>query len=192
MHARAQPSSRDLFCALQCMTWRRLLLAGYMVARTLAAAPTIANSIVEQLAMKKREREREREGVSGSEDGGAATAGGYGGDDVSAAVWSEAWPVWRKDQRDFFCFGMEVLLKVGGGLFMSDGARSMWVGGIIPSAELLPGHEVGGRHYSQVCAVPIIRECGVAKNLKLTWRLSHQLLNLLASQQARHQVSLGA
>ena len=111
---------------------------GYMVARTLAAAPTIATSIVEQLTRKRRERDGEREGVAGSKDDQSAAVEGYGGDDVSAAVWSEAWPVWRKDQRDFFCFGMEVLLKVGGGhrvtgheavgRVQGDGARGSWEG----------------------------------------------------------------
>ena len=61
---------------------------GYMVARTLAAAPIIASSIVRYLD------------------------GGSGGDDLAAAVWKDLWPIERRRQREFFCFGMDVLLKL--------------------------------------------------------------------------------
>uniref|UniRef100_A0A1D1XRG5 lycopene beta-cyclase n=2 Tax=Anthurium amnicola TaxID=1678845 RepID=A0A1D1XRG5_9ARAE len=63
---------------------------GYMVARTLAAAPIVANSIVKYL---------------GSE-------GGLSGDKLSAEVWKDLWPIERRRQREFFCFGMDVLLKL--------------------------------------------------------------------------------
>ncbi|CAA7407789.1 unnamed protein product [Spirodela intermedia] len=63
---------------------------GYMVARTLAAAPVVASSIVSYL-------------------GGG---GGLAGDDLSAAVWKELWPIERRRQREFFCFGMDILLKL--------------------------------------------------------------------------------
>ncbi|KAK8960534.1 hypothetical protein KSP40_PGU008761 [Platanthera guangdongensis] len=63
---------------------------GYMVARTLAAAPTVADAIVRYL-------------------GGV---GGGGGEDVSARVWKDLWPIERRRQREFFCFGMDVLLKL--------------------------------------------------------------------------------
>lgn len=33
-------------------------------------------------------------------------------EEVSAAVWLDIWPQWRKEQREFFCFGMDVLLRV--------------------------------------------------------------------------------
>ncbi|XP_078443255.1 lycopene cyclase [Wolffia australiana] len=59
---------------------------GYMVARTLAAAPTVAGSIVRYL--------------------------GGGGEGAAAAVWAELWPIERRRQREFFCFGMDVLLKL--------------------------------------------------------------------------------
>lgn len=63
---------------------------GYMVARTLAAAPIVANSIVSYL---------------GSE-------GGVSGNELSAKVWKNLWPIERRRQREFFCFGMDVLLKL--------------------------------------------------------------------------------
>nr|D9IL23.1 RecName: Full=Lycopene beta cyclase, chloroplastic; Short=OgLCY-B; Flags: Precursor [Oncidium hybrid cultivar]ADJ67814.1 lycopene beta-cyclase [Oncidium hybrid cultivar] len=59
---------------------------GYMVARTLAAAPIVADAIVGYI------------GGSGAE--------------VSARVWKDLWPIERRRQREFFCFGMDVLLKL--------------------------------------------------------------------------------
>lgn len=64
---------------------------GYMVARTLAAAPIVANSIVKYLNSEKKSTF---------------------GDDLSAQVWKELWPIERRRQREFFCFGMDVLLKL--------------------------------------------------------------------------------
>lgn len=61
---------------------------GYMVARTLAAAPTVAYAIVQYLD------------------------GSGGGEEVSARVWRDLWPIERRRQREFFCFGMDVLLKL--------------------------------------------------------------------------------
>ncbi|ONK82072.1 uncharacterized protein A4U43_C01F35830 [Asparagus officinalis] len=63
---------------------------GYMVARTLAAAPIVAKSIVRYL---------------GSEHG-------HAGDELSTEVWKDLWPIERRRQREFFCFGMDILLKL--------------------------------------------------------------------------------
>ncbi|KAJ7976663.1 Lycopene beta-cyclase [Quillaja saponaria] len=63
---------------------------GYMVARTLAAAPIVANSIVKCL------------------DSGR----GLSGNKLSAEVWKDLWPIQRRRQREFFCFGMDILLKL--------------------------------------------------------------------------------
>nr|ALM30774.1 plastid lycopene beta-cyclase 1 [Bixa orellana]AMJ39480.1 lycopene beta-cyclase 1 [Bixa orellana] len=63
---------------------------GYMVARTLAAAPIVANSIVQCL---------------GSERSLSA-------DVLSEVVWKDLWPIERRRQREFFCFGMDILLKL--------------------------------------------------------------------------------
>lgn len=63
---------------------------GYMVARTLAAAPIVANAIVRYL---------------GSENNGF-------GSELSAGVWKDLWPIQRRRQREFFCFGMDILLKL--------------------------------------------------------------------------------
>lgn len=80
--------------------------AGYMVARTLAAAPVIAESIVRQLQARGPAEGGSGEGAP-SGWGPALTA-----EEVSAAVWQDIWPQWRKEQREFFCFGMDVLLRV--------------------------------------------------------------------------------
>lgn len=63
---------------------------GYMVARTLAAAPIVADSIVRYLGSEKS----------------------IFGNDLSAEVWKDLWPIERRRQREFFCFGMDVLLKL--------------------------------------------------------------------------------
>lgn len=63
---------------------------GYMVARTLAAAPIVANSIVQYL--------------------GSDTS--LSGNELSARVWKDLWPIQRRRQREFFCFGMDILLKL--------------------------------------------------------------------------------
>ncbi|KAL9680300.1 hypothetical protein QQ045_018178 [Rhodiola kirilowii] len=63
---------------------------GYMVARTLAAAPIVAKSIVQYLGSNKS----------------------VAGDSLSAEVWKNLWPIERRRQREFFCFGMDILLKL--------------------------------------------------------------------------------
>ncbi|MQL83686.1 hypothetical protein Taro_016189 [Colocasia esculenta] len=63
---------------------------GYMVARTLAAAPIVASSIVKYLGSER----------------------GLSGEELSAEVWKDLWPIERRRQREFFCFGMDVLLKL--------------------------------------------------------------------------------
>eukprot|EP01018_Ginkgo_biloba_P041262 Gb_00055 [translate_table: standard] len=63
---------------------------GYMVARTLAAAPIVASSIVKCLSSGKTST----------------------GDGLSAEVWKDLWPMDRRRQREFFCFGMDILLKL--------------------------------------------------------------------------------
>ncbi|KAL3569011.1 hypothetical protein D5086_028901 [Populus alba] len=63
---------------------------GYMVARTLAAAPIVANSIVQYLGSDRS----------------------FSGSELSAEVWKDLWPIERRRQREFFCFGMDVLLKL--------------------------------------------------------------------------------
>lgn len=65
---------------------------GYMVARTLAAAPIVANAIVRYL--------------------GSTSSNSLRGDQLSAEVWRDLWPIERRRQREFFCFGMDILLKL--------------------------------------------------------------------------------
>nr|QSQ68576.1 chloroplastic lycopene beta cyclase [Puya raimondii] len=63
---------------------------GYMVARTLATAPIVANSIVRYLGSDRS----------------------LTGNELSRAVWKDLWPIERRRQREFFCFGMDILLKL--------------------------------------------------------------------------------
>lgn len=63
---------------------------GYMVARTLAAAPVVATSIVQYLGSGRS----------------------FFGNELSSEVWRDLWPIERRRQREFFCFGMDILLKL--------------------------------------------------------------------------------
>ncbi|CAI9109160.1 OLC1v1008927C1 [Oldenlandia corymbosa var. corymbosa] len=63
---------------------------GYMVARTLAAAPIVANAIVRYLGSAQNPL----------------------GAELSSEVWKDLWPIERRRQREFFCFGMDILLKL--------------------------------------------------------------------------------
>eukprot|EP00775_Hariotina_reticulata_P007052 gene7052-7266_t len=71
---------------------------GFMVSRMLGVAPTIADAIVDQLSQP------EAQAAAAVVNDGAAS--------MAAGVWRAAWPVERLRQRAFFCFGMDVLLKL--------------------------------------------------------------------------------
>ncbi|KAI8463201.1 MAG: chloroplast lycopene beta cyclase precursor [Monoraphidium minutum] len=77
---------------------------GFMVSRMLGVAPTIADSIIDQLA-----RPADRADAAGATRGPQTEAQA---DAMAAAVWRAAWPVERLRQRAFFCFGMDVLLRL--------------------------------------------------------------------------------
>lgn len=102
---------------------------GYMVARTLATAPLLADAIVQKLA--GRHLQEQSFSSSSGEEGHSFISGSAvettsanvaeeasapyrlaGGDDLSARIWEEVWPIGRREQREFFCFGMDVLLKL--------------------------------------------------------------------------------
>lgn len=77
---------------------------GYMVSRVLGATPVVADAIIDQLcapADKAINSDALRAPTSEEE---AMMA--------SAAVWAAMWPAARIRQREFFDFGMEVLLKL--------------------------------------------------------------------------------
>ncbi|KAK4255259.1 hypothetical protein QN277_008278 [Acacia crassicarpa] len=63
---------------------------GYMVARTMALAPVVAGAIVECLGSTRMIR----------------------GKQLYAKVWDRLWPIERRFTREFYCFGMETLLKL--------------------------------------------------------------------------------
>eukprot|EP00850_Spirogloea_muscicola_P015253 SM000115S23932 [mRNA] locus=s115:403930:406604:+ [translate_table: standard] len=92
---------------------------GYMVARTLAAAPQLAASIVERLGRPAKSEafvsgKRVTQEDEGSRGGSSVECSGGQvlGEELSAGIWEDIWPVSRVEQREFFCFGMDVLLKV--------------------------------------------------------------------------------
>ncbi len=97
--------------------------AGYMVARTLAAAPILADSLVKRLGGSSSPYVSGSTSVSSAEASSTALQGAEGsletnayhqkGDELAAGVWEDLWPLDRQQQRAFFCFGMQVLLKVG-------------------------------------------------------------------------------
>jgi len=97
---------------------------GYMVARTLAAAPLLAESVVQRLGgstsihvpTKKPDSARHLESTAPSQQLEASIkveeSSGAQGDELAAGVWADLWPLDRQQQRAFFCFGMDVLLKL--------------------------------------------------------------------------------
>lgn len=75
-----------------------------MVARMLGSAPVLADSVVEQLC-----RSRDR-AVDAHRPLGASSE--READYLAANVWRAIWPVERLRQREFFTFGMDVLMKL--------------------------------------------------------------------------------
>ena len=89
---------------------------GYMVSRMLGAAPGLADTIVDILAGGQP---KIGEGVSmpsptprQAQDPGKFVETGDRATPVSAEVWESVWPEERLSQREFFNFGMEVLLSL--------------------------------------------------------------------------------
>ena len=78
--------------------------AGYMVARALGAAPSIADSIIDQLSLST-DKARDAGGAAEPASEAAVAA-------MCDAVWRMVWPAQRLRQREFFSFGMDVLLKL--------------------------------------------------------------------------------
>lgn len=77
---------------------------GYMVARTLGVAPVIADAIVDSLC-KNTDRATEAKSRRAPRSSQEA-------EEMAAAVWAASWPKDRIRQREFFNFGMDVLLKL--------------------------------------------------------------------------------
>lgn len=95
-------------------------VSGYMVARTLAAAPVLADALVKRLGGSRSPQvSPSSSGAKDSKEGSAPPStvqrDSPSGDEISAGVWADLWPRERIMQREFFCFGMDVLLKVGHG-----------------------------------------------------------------------------
>ena len=90
-----------------------------MVARTLAAAPVLADSVIQGLGGSQSShvpsRPQPSQFLTPSQRLGAPSdddVSDPNGDEVAAGVWADLWPLERQQQRAFFCFGMDVLLKV--------------------------------------------------------------------------------
>lgn len=76
---------------------------GYMIARVLGAAPTVADAVIDQLASLGG-KDKANWSLDHSEDLGIERA--------TDEIWLSIWPNQRIRQREFFNFGMEVLLKL--------------------------------------------------------------------------------
>lgn len=74
---------------------------GYMVSRALSTAPTVADKIVDALDSFTGKEGTRKKAVSAAE-----------ADRMAAAIWASLWPEERLQQREFFCFGQDVLLKL--------------------------------------------------------------------------------
>lgn len=77
---------------------------GYMVARVLGAAPVLADSIVDQLASSS-DRAIDAGNPPGAQSEQQAAI-------LTNNIWRSIWPKERLRQREFFTFGMDVLLKL--------------------------------------------------------------------------------
>jgi len=82
---------------------------GYMISRVLGAVPGISDAIMDQLTLF-------RQGQSGNGNGhsqGLMRACSEVQAEVACGqVWHAIWPSERLYQREFFCFGMDVLLRL--------------------------------------------------------------------------------
>ncbi|KAI8112409.1 hypothetical protein M9434_003732 [Picochlorum sp. BPE23] len=76
---------------------------GYMIARVLGAAPTVADALIDELSSLGGQDKANWSPSKSSE---------IDLDQASEEVWSKIWPNSRIRQREFFNFGMEVLLKL--------------------------------------------------------------------------------
>lgn len=76
---------------------------GYMIARVLGAAPTVADALIDELSSL---------GGRDKGDWKPSRSTPINLDSASQEVWSKIWPSSRISQREFFNFGMEVLLKL--------------------------------------------------------------------------------
>ncbi|MEW5301378.1 MAG: hypothetical protein WDW36_004240 [Sanguina aurantia] len=77
---------------------------GFMVARTLGAAPTVADAIIDQLSSPSDKANTAGVARMPSSEAEANR--------MASAVWAAIWPLERIRQRSFFTFGMDVLLKL--------------------------------------------------------------------------------
>lgn len=75
-----------------------------MVSRVLGAAPTLADAVIDQLSSLADKAADEGVPMRPRTEAQAEA--------LSAGVWRAIWPPERLRQREFFNFGMEVLLKL--------------------------------------------------------------------------------
>jgi lycopene beta-cyclase len=97
---------------------------GYMVSRALGAAPVLADAVVDALAAGLAGRVAAGAGAAAAAAAAAAATDGSPSspspplppgldvDEAARRAWASIWPVERKRQRAFFCFGMDVLLRL--------------------------------------------------------------------------------
>ena len=84
---------------------------GYMVARALGAAPVAGDAICDALADVLGVAPSTRPAAGDGPTAPGADASGTA-DTAAASVWAALWPPQRVRQRAFFCFGMDVLLRL--------------------------------------------------------------------------------
>jgi len=96
---------------------------GYMVSRMLGAAPTLADCIIDQLgggqpklssvtSMPKGSEREQQQGGGDSQLQESFSQTGNNSTALSREIWGTIWPEERLSQREFFNFGMEILLTL--------------------------------------------------------------------------------
>eukprot|EP00798_Chlamydomonas_sp_ICE-L_P023576 gene23576-9101_t len=78
---------------------------GFMVSRTLGAAPSVCDAIIEQLSIPTDKASKSTTAPKRPTTEAESV-------EMSKAVWQATWPIQRIRQRAFFTFGMDILLSL--------------------------------------------------------------------------------
>eukprot|EP00236_Picocystis_salinarum_P000758 CAMPEP_0183829082 /NCGR_PEP_ID=MMETSP0807_2-20130328/3124_1 /TAXON_ID=88271 /ORGANISM="Picocystis salinarum, Strain CCMP1897" /LENGTH=513 /DNA_ID=CAMNT_0026074289 /DNA_START=91 /DNA_END=1632 /DNA_ORIENTATION=+ len=84
---------------------------GYMISRVLGAVPSISDAIMDQLTLFGKQKSGNGNGSIPSE-GLMRACSEVQAEVACGQIWHVVWPSERLYQREFFCFGMDVLLRL--------------------------------------------------------------------------------
>ncbi|GBG71583.1 hypothetical protein CBR_g8999 [Chara braunii] len=172
---------------------------GYMIARTLAAAPDLAQAIIALLAPEKAGRLLSSSAYLStslsSTTGSASSSTGsvsssplrqtidaqpeemeLSTDRLAELVWHSIWPTNRKRQRECFCFGMDILLQLN-----LPSTRSFFDAFFSLTPYYWHGF-LSSRLYTKeliIFALQLFRHASTPMRLEIMWRGLPALINLI-------------